>query len=45
MPVYRISFELYENGVSRDLKLDYGDFALRGELKTLDVQTPSACQR
>ena len=38
MPVYRISFELYENGVSRDLKLDYGDFALKGDLKSLDVQ-------
>ncbi len=44
-PVYTISFELYENGISRDLKLDYGDFALRGELKSLDVQAPSACQR
>ncbi|EIM29528.1 cell envelope integrity EipB family protein [Microvirga lotononidis] len=44
-PVYTISFELYENGVSRNLKLDYGDFALKGELKSLDVQAPSACQR
>ncbi|MGO4524807.1 cell envelope integrity EipB family protein [Microvirga sp. 2MCAF35] len=43
-PVYTISFELYENGVSRNLKLDYGDFALKGDLKRLDVQTPSACQ-
>ena len=30
-PVYVISFELYENGVSRALKLDYGEFALKGE--------------
>ncbi|WP_245435365.1 cell envelope integrity EipB family protein [Microvirga calopogonii] len=45
MPVYTISFELYENGVSRNLKLDYGDFALKGDLKSLDVQAPSACQR
>jgi len=44
-PIYTISFELYENGVSRDLKLDYGDFALKGELKSLDVQAPSDCQR
>jgi hypothetical protein len=45
-PVYTISFELYENGISRDLKLDYGDFALRGELKSLDIQAPSStCQR
>jgi hypothetical protein len=45
MPVYTISFELYENGVSRALKLDYGDFALKGDLKSLDVQAPSSCQR
>ena len=44
-PVYTISFELYENGISRDLKLDYGDFALRGELKSLDVQQLTGCQR
>jgi hypothetical protein len=44
-PVYRISFELFENGISRDLKLDYGDFALKGELKSLDVQKPGPCQR
>jgi hypothetical protein len=47
-PVYKVSFELYENGVSRGLKLDYGDFALKGELKSLEIQpvqaTP-ACQR
>ncbi|WP_230532156.1 cell envelope integrity EipB family protein [Microvirga roseola] len=44
-PVYKISFELYENGISRDLRLDYGDFAIKGELKSLDVQAPTACQR
>jgi hypothetical protein len=45
MPIYTISFELYENGISRALKLDYGDFALKGDLKTLDVQSMTACQR
>lgn len=44
-PVYTISFELYENGISRALKLDYGDFALKGDLKTLEVQAPTRCQR
>lgn len=44
-PVYTISFELYENGISRNLKLDYGDFVLKGELKSLDIQPPSPCQR
>ncbi|HZH51595.1 MAG TPA: cell envelope integrity EipB family protein [Microvirga sp.] len=46
-PVYTISFELYENGISRALKLDYGDFALKGDLQSLQVQTGAApaCQR
>jgi hypothetical protein len=44
-PIYTISFELYENGISRALKLDYGDFALKGDLKSLDVQAPTPCQR
>ncbi len=44
-PVYTISFELYENGISRALKLDYGDFALKGELANLDVLPYTACQR
>jgi hypothetical protein len=46
-PVYTISFELYENGISRALKLDYGDFALKGDLQSLQVQSAAAaaCQR
>jgi EipB-like len=44
-PAYTISFDLYENGISRTLKLDYGDFALKGDLQTLEVQPYTACQR
>jgi len=44
-PVYVLSFDLYENGVSRALLLDYGDFALRGEMQKLDLLPESACQR
>jgi hypothetical protein len=42
-PIYTISFELYDNGVSRALKLDYGEFALQGDLQTLQLQPESAC--
>jgi hypothetical protein len=43
MPIYTITFELYENGVGRDLVLDYGDFALRGRMTSLSIDpTPSA---
>jgi EipB-like len=44
-PIYTISFELYENGVSRALRLDYGDFALTGDLQTLELYPESACRR
>jgi hypothetical protein len=45
MPAYTISFELYENGVSRALKLDYGDFALKGQLQSLELLPDTSCQR
>jgi hypothetical protein len=44
MPVYQISFELYENGLARDLLLDYGDFAVRGSLSALEIQTAKPCR-
>jgi hypothetical protein len=44
-PVYVISFELLENGVSRKLKLDYGDFGLTGDLKRLEVLNTPACDK
>jgi hypothetical protein len=36
-PVYNMSFKLYENGITRDLTMDYGDFALQGSLVKLEV--------
>ena len=45
VPVYAISFELYENGISRALRLDYGDFVLKGEMQSLDVLPASACTK
>jgi hypothetical protein len=37
-PAYAISFELYENGISRALVLDYGDFTVKGEMTKLDIK-------
>ncbi|GLH76379.1 hypothetical protein SSBR45G_12870 [Bradyrhizobium sp. SSBR45G] len=37
-PVYAMSFELYENGVSRALVLDYNDFVISGALGKFDVK-------
>jgi hypothetical protein len=44
-PVYTLGFELLENGVSRKLKLDYGDFSLNGDLTRLDVMQAPACDK
>jgi hypothetical protein len=37
-PVYAISFQLYENGISRALTLDYSDFAIGGEMTGLEMK-------
>ncbi|MDA4843953.1 cell envelope integrity EipB family protein [Hoeflea poritis] len=42
-PVYRISFKLYENGITRDLIMDYGEFALRGTLSSLETFDGDGC--
>ena len=42
-PYYTMSFVLYENGVGRKLKIDYGDFALSGTLTKLDLLPPTPC--
>ena len=44
-PNYVLSFDLYENGVSRALKLDYGDFVLAGEMKQLEFLPAKPCKK
>ena len=39
-----ISFELYENGISRALVLDYTDFTISGEMTSLDLKKAKPCQ-
>src|SRR5205814_5191129 len=43
-PIYAISFEMYENGISRALRLDYGDFVIDGKMTSLDVKKTKACK-
>ena len=43
-PVYAMSFELYENGVSRALVLDYNDFVVAGALGKFDVKDSKPCK-
>jgi hypothetical protein len=42
-PVYAISFDLYENGVSRTLVLDYNDFSISGVLKNIELKDSKPC--
>jgi hypothetical protein len=43
VPAYVISFLLHENGVSTDLRLDFGDFVMSGTLQTLEELPVSDC--
>jgi hypothetical protein len=44
-PDYTMAFDLYENGVSGSLKLDYGSFALAAKLKKLDFLPEKSCSK
>lgn len=44
LPTYRISFKLYENGMTRDLVMDYGTFSMTGTLVDLATfAAPDTC--
>jgi hypothetical protein len=43
-PVYAMSFELFENGVSRALVLDYNDFVISGALGKFDAKDSKPCK-
>ncbi|PSJ55892.1 cell envelope integrity EipB family protein [Kumtagia ephedrae] len=46
VPEYRIAFKLHENGLTRDLTMDYGDFSMKGKLVNLSVfaTPPQSCK-
>ena len=43
-PVYVIGFELYENGISRALILDYSDFTIAGDMTSLEMKKAKPCR-
>jgi len=43
-PTYVINFELYENGISRALVLDYSNFSISGELSSLEMKKEKPCR-
>lgn len=44
LPDYQLGFLLYESGLSRRLRLDYGDFAIAGRLSSLEPITAGECR-
>ena len=44
MPTHQMSFVLYENGVTRDLMMDYGDYVLSGTIESIEALEPSPCE-
>jgi EipB-like len=42
-PAYAIGFELYDNGISRALTLDYNDFVVSGKLSSLEFKEQKPC--
>ncbi|BBE71559.1 cell envelope integrity EipB family protein [Oharaeibacter diazotrophicus] len=42
-PEYTIAFQLWENGVSTDMTMDYGDFALAGRLMGYEALPEDKC--
>ncbi len=43
-PVYSIRFEIYENGISRNLSLDYNDFVIAGEMTSVEIHNAKPCK-
>ncbi|WP_162244718.1 DUF1849 family protein [Aureimonas sp. Leaf454] len=43
LPIFQTSYVLYENGVSDDLKLDFGAYVFAGSLSKLDLLSAPAC--
>jgi hypothetical protein len=43
VPTYELGYRFYDNGVSTGLRIDYGEFAIRGEIKELVFLEPSKC--
>lgn len=45
VPSYELAFVYFDNGVSRRLFIDYGDFAIRGNLREITFLEPAKCEK
>lgn len=44
VPAYELSFRFFDNGISTRILIDYGDFAIRGALKELELLPVTKCE-
>jgi hypothetical protein len=44
-PSYELGFLFFENGVSRKLRIDYGEFSVKGQLKDITFLEVAKCDR
>ncbi len=43
LPLYEMSYRFHENGVTSEIVLDYGEYAMKGKLKELVMLEPTPC--
>ena len=43
LPIYQVSFDLFESGISSDLKMHYADYTLKGKLSSVKLLPVSKC--
>lgn len=44
LPLYELSVEVYDNGVTHSMFLDYGDFALKGTMTSIEMLPATPCK-
>jgi hypothetical protein len=44
LPLYEMSYRFHDNGVTSSLRINHGDFAIKGDLKELTYLEPSPCK-
>jgi EipB-like len=42
-PQQEMNLQMYENGVVRDLRIDYGNLAVKGSLSEITFYPPASC--
>jgi len=45
LPVYQVSFDLFESGISSRLKMKYEDYTLNGKLSSVKILPVSSCEK